>query len=79
MDQSRRLQMAGGFGHAIATHSQHVGDQLLGHGQFVRGQPVQAQQQPAAQLLFDRMVPAAHGGLRHLSQKRLGVTQQHTL
>jgi hypothetical protein len=32
--------------------------QFLGHGQLVRGQVVQAQQQPAAQLLLHRMVPS---------------------
>jgi hypothetical protein len=39
-------------------------------------QAIEAHQQPAAQLLIDRMVPVAYGGLRHLCNKRLGVTQQ---
>ena len=40
------------------------------------GQPVQAQQQRAAQLLLHRVVPVADGGLRHLRDQRLGVAQQ---
>lgn len=39
---------------------------FLVNGQLVRGRPVQAQQQPAPQLLTDRMAPVAHRGLRHL-------------
>jgi hypothetical protein len=42
-------------------------------------QAVQAQQQPAAQLLIDRVVPIAHRSLRHLRQQRLRVAQQHVL
>ena len=33
---------------AIATHTEHIGDQVLRHGQLVRGQAVQAQKQPPA-------------------------------
>ena len=39
-------------------------------------QAVQAQQQPAAQLLVERMVAVAHRRLRHLRDQRLGVAQQ---
>ena len=45
----------------------------------LRRQPVQAQQQPAAQLLLDRMMPVADRGLRHLRDQRLRVAQQQVL
>ncbi len=54
---------------------QHVGDQLLGHGQAVAGQPVEGKQQPATQLLIDGMVPVADRGLTHLGDQGLGVSQ----
>jgi hypothetical protein len=41
---------------ALAPHAQHVGDGLLGHQQLAARQPVQAQQQPAAQRLIQRVV-----------------------
>src|SRR5438132_601055 len=79
LNQSRRLQLSGGLRDALAAHSQHVRDQLLGHGELVRGQPVQAQEQPAAQLLLHRVMPVAYGRLRHLRDQRLGVAQQQML
>src|SRR6202521_59477 len=75
-DQPGVLQLAGGFGNAFAAHAQHVGDQFLGHGEFVRLQTIEAQQQPSAQLLVDRMMPIAYRRLRHLGDQRLGVAQQ---
>ena len=43
------------------------------------GQPVQAQQQPAAQLLVHRMVAVAYRRLRHLRDQRLRIAQQQVL
>lgn len=60
-DQPSVLQIAGRLGHAFTAHAQHVGDQLLRHHQLVTDQAIQAQQQPAAQLLVERMVPPAEG------------------
>jgi hypothetical protein len=37
---------------------------------------IQAEQQPAVQLLVDQMVPIANSRLRHLGDQRLGVAQQ---
>jgi len=48
-------------------------------GQFVRGQAIERQQQPATQLLLHRMIAVAHCSLGHLCQQRLGVTQQQIL
>jgi hypothetical protein len=70
------LQLPGGFGDAFTAHAEHVGNQFLCHGEFVRCQTIQAQQQLLAQLLVDRMVPIADRRLRHLGDRRLGVAQQ---
>ncbi|MCY1349525.1 hypothetical protein D9M69_357160 [compost metagenome] len=51
VDQVRGLELQGGLGHAGAPHSEHVGNEFLRHRQVVGGQPVDAQQQPSAQLL----------------------------
>jgi diguanylate cyclase len=75
MDHAQPVQLAGGLGDAFAAHAQHVRDQLLGHHQLVAGQPVQRQQQPAAQLLVDGVVAIAHGRLRHLRDQGLAVAQ----
>jgi hypothetical protein len=45
-------------------------DELVGR------QAVEAEQQPAAQLLVERVVAVAHRGLRHLRDQRLRVAQQ---
>src|SRR6202790_3165297 len=75
-DQPSALQLPGGFGDAFTAHAQHIGDQFLGHGELVRLQTIQTQQQPPAQLLVDRMMPIAYRRLRHLGDQRLGVAQQ---
>ena len=43
----------------------------------IRRQTVERQQQPAAQLLVDRVMAVANRRLRHLGDQRLGVPQQH--
>ena len=73
------LQHARGVRHAFATHAEHVADQFLRHQDFVPGQAVQAHQQPAAQLLLNRVMPIAHRGLGHLRDQRLGKAEQGSL
>ena len=51
-DQTFALQITGGFRDAFAAHAEHAGNQFLCHGQFIRRQSIQGQQQPAAQLLL---------------------------
>jgi hypothetical protein len=46
------------------------------HLQFVGGQTIDAEQQPPAQLLIDRMMAVADGRLRHLCDQCLGIAQQ---
>jgi hypothetical protein len=77
--EAGRLQLAGRLGDTFAADAEHVGDQLLRHPQLVGRQPVVAEQQPAAQLLVDRVVTIADRRLRHLRDQRLGVAQQQQL
>jgi hypothetical protein len=35
------LQFPGSLRDALATHAQHIGDQFLRHGQFIRGRSVE--------------------------------------
>jgi hypothetical protein len=43
---------------------------------FVGTEPIERQQQPAAQLLFDRVMSVAHSGLCHLCNQGLRVAQE---
>src|SRR5580658_7212770 len=47
-DYSTALQLAGRFGHALAPHAEHVGNELLSHAELARVQPIEAEKQPAA-------------------------------
>src|SRR5882762_5177133 len=78
-DNTELVQFAGGFGDPFTAHAEHVGDELLGHGQLVGWQAIEREQQPAAQLLVHRVMPIAHCGLRHLRDQGLGVAQQQKL
>jgi hypothetical protein len=79
LDDARLLQPAGCLGHPFAANAEHVGDQLLGHGERLVLQSIQGQQQPAAQLLIDGMVAIAGSGLHHLGDQRLGVAQHQVV
>jgi len=70
-DQSGLLQVAGGFSDALAAHAEHVGDQLLRHRQLIGIQPIQAQQQPPAELLIQRVMAVAYRCLGHLGDQGL--------
>ncbi len=76
VNQPCPLKAERGLGDPFAANPEHVGDEFLRHDQIVAVKPVQAQQQPAAELLVQRMMPVAHGSLRHLRDKRLRVAQQ---
>src|SRR6476660_9508829 len=52
-DEPVELQLARCLGDGLAAHAEHIGDELLSHAQFVGRQAIQAQQQPATQLLID--------------------------
>ena len=79
MDQAELLQFSGRLRDTLAAHAEHVGNEFLRHHQLVGGQPVEAEQQPAAQLLVHGMMAIARRGLRHLRQQRLCVAQQQVL
>ena len=73
------LELAGGLGDAFAPHAEHVRDEFLGHGQLVARQSVKRKQQPATQLLVDRVMSIADCGLGLLGDERLGIAQQDVL
>jgi hypothetical protein len=76
LNETSFLQLERALGDAFATNAEHVGNKFLRHHQFATLQPIQAQQQPAAQLLIEGMMPIAYRGLRHLRDESLGVSQQ---
>lgn len=47
-DQPNQPRYARRFGHRLATHTEYVSDQFLGHHQVVGLQPIKAQQQLTA-------------------------------
>ena len=58
-NQPSGLQSPRGLGHALASHSEHVRYQLLGHAQLVCRETVETEKQPAAQLLVNGVVTIA--------------------
>jgi len=74
-DDPEFLQLARGFRDAFTADSEHVGNEFLGHDQAVGRQAVEGEQQPAAQLLVDRVMPIAYRGLGHLCDQGLRVAQ----
>jgi hypothetical protein len=76
IDRAQLLKFAGCLGDTRAPHAEHAGDEFLRHDQLVRRCPIEREQQPATELLQQRMVAIAHRRLRHLSQDRLRVAKQ---
>jgi hypothetical protein len=70
------LQFESSLRYPLTTYTQHIGDQFLRHHELVTLQSIEAQQQPSAQLLIQRMMAVANCGLRHLCNKGLRVAQQ---
>ena len=60
-------------------HSQRVGEQLMRHSELLRGQPIEAQQNPSTQVLINRMALVAYGALRHESEQSACVAKQQRL
>ena len=58
---------------------EHAGNLFLGHDQIKGGNPVERQQQPAAQPLLDGVMPVTGHRLGNLRHQRLGVAQQQAL
>jgi len=65
-DQTRALQISGGFCDAFAADAEDAGNHFLCHSQLTRGQSIKGQQQPATQLLFDGMMAVAGRSLGYL-------------
>jgi hypothetical protein len=72
------LQLAGRLRYAFPADTHEIGDLFLGDRQIARWLPIQEHEQPAAQLLVDRVVPIARDCLRHLRNIRLCISQKHT-
>jgi hypothetical protein len=64
---------------SFSPHAEHICNQLLGHSQHVAIDAVEAEKQPSAQLLLDRVVTIAQRGLRRLGPHRLNVSQEQPL
>jgi hypothetical protein len=60
------LQMGSLLRDGFTTHTQHVGDKLLRHDEFVGRQAIVAEKQPTTKLLLHGMKPVADGRLRYL-------------
>lgn len=60
-----------------APDRQQCGDLFVRHRQIIAFGSVQAEQQPATQLLPQRMPPGANCSLRNLHQHSLGEPEQH--
>jgi hypothetical protein len=78
-DEAGALQFPGDLRNAFAAYPEHAGDQFMRHDQLFARQAIKRQQQPAAKLLLDRVVPIASRRLRHLGHQCLGVAQQQAL
>src|SRR6185503_3665781 len=61
------LQVSCGDRNAFAAHTQHVGNQFLRHDQLISFYAVMTEQQPPAELLFNRVKTVTNCRLRYLS------------
>ena len=64
------------LGDALSPHPEHVGDEVLRHDKIVAVEPVQAQEQPAAKLLIQGVMPIADRCLGHLREQSLRIAEQ---
>ena len=53
LDETKMLQSPRSFGDAFAAHAEQACDQILRHGQFLRGKSIHGPQEPATELLFN--------------------------
>jgi hypothetical protein len=77
-NQSCLLQCQRALSDPLAPNAEHVTDQFLRHVELVTPQSIETQQQPATELLIQRVMPIANRGLRHLRNEGLGVAQLST-
>src|ERR1700720_414864 len=76
-DPSAPLQLLRRKNDSFPAYPEHVRDQLLRHPDLTAVDPIEAQQQPPAELLLETVVTIAQGRLRGLRPHRLGIAQQH--
>lgn len=73
LDKARLLPLERPFSDALPPDAQHVGNQLLGHDEFFSMESIEAQQEPAAQLLIAGVMSITDCRLRNLGNQGLGV------
>ena len=74
-DDAFGLQLRGGLGDALASNTQHGGDEFLGAVYLARAEQVHAEKHPAAKLLFQPVMAVAHHQLGHMRHQELRVAQ----
>ena len=78
-DRSGGLQLHCCLRDGLASHAEHVANELMRHLQSIGGQAIQAHEQQTTELLICRVVAVAHCGLRHLREQGLRVAQHQVL
>ena len=76
LDDSSRLQRVGCGGHAIALHTDHLGQEVLREVQSVFARQIAHPEQPAREAAFGRMRGIACRGLLRLCKERLLVSNE---
>jgi hypothetical protein len=76
LDDPGRLQRVGNGGHAIALHTDHLGQEVLRQLQSVFTSQIVHTEQPAREAAFSRMHRIARRGLLGLRKKRLFVSDE---
>ncbi|EZH79866.1 hypothetical protein AU05_14860 [Ectopseudomonas composti] len=71
-------ELIGSAYHVRATRTGPVSKQLLRHRRTVTRQMIKPEQEQATELLIDRMMPGTNGGLRHLRDQGLRITQHES-
>jgi hypothetical protein len=78
-DPADDFELLRGKRYTFAANTDHVGDQLLGHAQHIVIDSIEAEEQPLAKLLLERVMPVAQRGLRGLGPHGLHVAKEHAL
>jgi len=76
VNQATLLKRAGCFVRFFRLNAQHVSDQLVGHDDLTGRRAVKRHQDPATQLLLDRVVAVAGGSLDHLGDQCGNIHQK---
>jgi hypothetical protein len=78
-DEAAILEDASGYGNRGAGAAEHVGEELMGHGEGCGVGAVLADEQPAGEAGFDFVLGIAGGGLHDLDKLGLDIAQSEDL